>query len=51
MCKKLKEWQTRTLTLFKSYHDLGVWSTFEFEEARNRVLNPPDWFIKHLEKQ
>ena len=44
----LEEWQQRALATFKCYLDNGLYSHADFEDARDRVLHPPEWFVKSV---
>ena len=50
MCKKLDEWQKRKLKTFKSYLDSGIWSFADFKKAKERIVNPPDWFTHQIKQ-
>ncbi len=49
MSKKLKEWQRQRLKDIQAYVDNGVYSFATFERERERILNPPEWFLKQME--
>lgn len=48
MSKILKDWQRRKLKLIQAYVDNGVYSFATFEQERERILNPPEWFQKKM---
>ena len=48
MSNSLKQWQERKLKQFQKYLETGVWSFEEFKREKQRVLNPPDWFIEQM---